>query len=35
MIFENIALQVPRILLPKTGTDLTKWAIIACDQYTS
>jgi len=35
MIFENIALQVPRILLPKPDTDLTKWAIIACDQYTS
>ena len=35
MIFKNIALQVPRILLPKAGTDLSKWAVIACDQYTS
>ena len=35
MIFKDIALQVPNILLPKQETDLTKWAIIACDQYTS
>ena len=35
MIFKNIALQLPRILLPKAGTDLAKWAVIACDQYTS
>ncbi|MEG2769242.1 MAG: DUF1015 domain-containing protein [Oscillospiraceae bacterium] len=24
-----------KILLPKEGTDLTKWAVIACDQHTS
>lgn len=35
MHFENIALQVPEILLPREGTDLTKWAVVACDQYTS
>ena len=35
MYFDKIALQVPTILLPKTGLDLTKWAVIACDQYTS
>jgi len=35
MIFEKIGLQVPRILLPKKGTDMHKWATIACDQYTS
>jgi len=35
MIFENIGLQVPKILLPKPGTDMQRWAIIACDQYTS
>ena len=28
-------MTVPEILLPKKGTDLTKWAVIACDQYTS
>jgi hypothetical protein len=35
MIFEEIALQVPRILLPKKDVNLETWAIIACDQYTS
>lgn len=35
MNFDNIALNVPTILLPKPGTDLTRWAVIACDQYTS
>jgi len=33
--FESIALGIPDILLPKAGTDLSKWAVIACDQYTS
>jgi uncharacterized protein (DUF1015 family) len=33
--FESIALGIPNILLPKAGTDLSKWAVIACDQYTS
>jgi len=32
---ESICLGIPEILLPKSGTDLSKWAIIACDQYTS
>ena len=27
--------RVPRILMPKPGTDLSKWAVIACDQFTS
>ena len=27
--------RLPRILLPKPGIDLEKWAVIACDQYTS
>ncbi len=26
---------MPDILLPQQGTDLRKWAVIACDQYTS
>lgn len=26
---------VPKILMPPKGTDLTKWSVIACDQYTS
>jgi hypothetical protein len=32
---ESICLGIPEILLPKAGTDLAKWAVIACDQYTS
>ena len=35
MVFENIGVQVPKILLPKKGTDMQRWAVIACDQYTS
>jgi hypothetical protein len=27
--------RLPRMLLPKPGIDLEKWAVIACDQYTS
>ncbi len=35
MFFEKIGVQVPKILLPKKGTDMQRWAVIACDQYTS
>lgn len=35
MIFDKIGVQVPKLLLPKEGTDMQKWAVIACDQYTS
>jgi len=35
MTFKDIALCVPEILLPAPGVDLTKWAVVACDQYTS
>jgi Protein of unknown function (DUF1015) len=27
--------RLPRVLLPRTGIDLRKWAVIACDQHTS
>jgi len=27
--------RLPRICLPRPGIDLRKWAVIACDQYTS
>ncbi len=27
--------RLPRLLLPRPGIDLRKWAVIACDQYTS
>ncbi|HPH97259.1 MAG TPA: DUF1015 domain-containing protein [Anaerolineaceae bacterium] len=33
--YESLGIQIPDILLPKPGTDLTKWAVIACDQFTS
>ena len=29
------AVVLPDVLLPREGTDLKKWAVIACDQYTS
>ena len=35
MNFAKLGLAVPTILLPKTGIDLNRWAVIACDQYTS
>ena len=35
MNFDKIALQVPEILLPAESVDLQKWAVVACDQYTS
>ena len=31
----NRCTRIPSILFPKEGTDLSKWAVIACDQYTS
>ncbi len=31
----NIALSLPRMLIPGEGVDMEKWAVIACDQYTS
>ncbi|MDT4761434.1 DUF1015 domain-containing protein [Sphaerochaeta sp. PS] len=31
----NLALHSADILLPKKGVDLSKWAVVACDQYTS
>jgi hypothetical protein len=34
-IYPDIGVQVPDVLLPKHGTDLKKWAVIACDQFTS
>jgi hypothetical protein len=34
-MYPNIAIQVPDIYLPRPGIDLHKWAVIACDQFTS
>jgi uncharacterized protein (DUF1015 family) len=33
--YDTLALGRPEILLPKAGIDLMKWAVVACDQYTS
>lgn len=33
--FPNVGVQIADILLPVEGTDLTKWSVIACDQFTS
>jgi len=33
--FLSIGVQIPDIVLPNNNIDLQKWAVIACDQYTS
>jgi hypothetical protein len=32
--FKKYALSIPDILLPRDRNDLSRWAVIACDQYT-
>src|SRR5512139_1700047 len=34
-IIPDLGIQIPQIYLPRPGTDLTRWAVIACDQFTS
>ncbi|MBK8781396.1 MAG: DUF1015 domain-containing protein [Anaerolineales bacterium] len=34
-IINDIGIQIPQVYLPKAGVDLNKWAVIACDQFTS
>ncbi|HQL40600.1 MAG TPA: DUF1015 family protein, partial [Anaerolineaceae bacterium] len=34
-LYPSVGLQVADILLPRPGIDLRKWAVIACDQFTS
>ncbi len=35
-MFQNsIGVQVPDILLPRKGVSMEKWAVVACDQFTS
>ena len=31
--FEKLGVKIPNILLPKAGTDYSKYAVLACDQY--
>ena len=33
--WSKFGLHVPQIMLPKEGTDYFKWAVVACDQFTS
>ena len=33
--YAEIGIQEPEILLPNKSIDLTKWSVIACDQFTS
>jgi hypothetical protein len=33
--YDHIGVQIPQVWLPRPGTDLHKWAVIACDQFTS
>ena len=33
--FSSLAIRVPEVLLPASGLDLSRWAVIACDQHTS
>jgi len=33
--YPSIGVQVPQVYLPRPGVDLGKWAVIACDQFTS
>lgn len=34
-IYDDIGIQIPQVFLPKKGINLSKWAVIACDQFTS
>lgn len=33
--YDDIGIMIPEVHLPRIGTDLKKWAVIACDQFTS
>ena len=33
--WKDFGLHIPQIMLPKEGTDYSKWAVVACDQFTS
>jgi hypothetical protein len=33
--YPQIGIQIPDVLLPKPGISLNRWAVIACDQFTS
>ena len=33
--YEDIGVSIPDVYLPRPGVDLSKWAVVACDQFTS
>ena len=33
--WENVGLRPARMVLPAKGVDMSRWAVLACDQYTS
>ena len=33
--YASIGVAVPSVLLPRPGVDLSRWAVVACDQFTS
>ena len=33
--WNKFGFHIPEIMVPKDGTDYEKWAVVACDQYTS
>lgn len=33
--FDELGIQIPQVYIPKPNIDLRKWAVIACDQFTS
>ncbi len=33
--YEALGLSTPQVYLPRKGVDLSKWAVVACDQFTS
>jgi len=33
--FESLGIKTPTILLPSKKVDMARWAVVACDQYTS
>ncbi|HOJ10473.1 MAG TPA: DUF1015 domain-containing protein [Clostridiales bacterium] len=34
-LLESVGVKIPEIFLPEKDTDMRKWAVVACDQYTS
>ena len=33
--WKDFGFNIPRIMIPREGTDYAKWAVVACDQFTS